>query len=290
VADHQHVDAVTGTATTGHAWDDIRELNTPLPRWWVWLFYITIVWSVGYWLVYPAWPTITGFTAGVFGYSTRADVEAELAALQKLRGEKALMLRDAPLDSIPSNQALLEFALAQGKAAFGDNCAPCHGTGGAGAKGYPNLNDDEWLWGGTLAAIHQTIEFGIRSAHDKTRLSQMPAFGRDNMLIREEIVAVANYVRSIAGLPVRPGTNLDTARELFAKNCAVCHGDDGKGKLEVGAPNLTDKVWLYGSDEATIIDVIANARNGVMPAWVGRLDAATIKALAVYVYSRSGGK
>jgi cytochrome c oxidase cbb3-type subunit 3 len=290
VADHQHVDAVTGTATTGHSWDDIKELNTPLPRWWVWLFYITIVWSVGYWVVYPAWPTITGFTAGVFGYSTRADVEAELAALQKLRGEKAIMLRDAPLDSIPSNQALLEFALAQGRAAFGDNCAPCHGTGGAGSKGYPNLNDDEWLWGGTLAAIQQTIEFGIRSGHDKTRLSLMPAFGRDKMLQREEIVAVANHVRSIAGLPVRAGINLDAGKALFVKNCAVCHGDDGKGKLDVGAPNLTDKVWLYGSDEATLVDVIANARNGVMPAWVGRLDAATIRALAVYVYSRSGGK
>jgi cytochrome c oxidase cbb3-type subunit 3 len=290
VAEHRDLDAVTGTVTTGHVWDGIKELNTPLPRWWVWLFYATIVWSVGYWVVYPAWPTITGYTAGVFDYSSRADVESELAALQIARGETATTLAKTPLIDIAKDEKLLAFARAQGKAAFGDNCAPCHGTGAAGAKGYPNLNDDDWLWGGSIEAIHQTIEFGIRSGHDKARLSQMPAFGRDKILQREEIVTVANYTRSLAGLPVRPGINIDAGRKVFVTNCAACHGDGGKGNAELGAPNLTDKIWLFGSDEATVVDVIANARNAVMPAWAGRLDPATIKALAVYVHTLGGGK
>lgn len=288
MAREHEVDAVTGTGTTGHEWDGIKELNTPLPRWWLWLFYITIIWSIGYWAVYPAWPTISGYTTGILRYSSRADVAVELAGLQQLRGDKAAELAAAPLADIEKNSALLLFARAQGKAAFGDNCAPCHGIGAVGSKGYPNLNDDDWLWGGTLADIHQTIEVGIRSGHPKARESQMIAFG--STLKTDQIVDVANYVRSIAGLPVRPGANLNTGKSLFAANCAVCHGDDGKGKREVGAPNLTDRIWLYGSDEATIIDIITKGRAGVMPSWAGRLDAATIKALAVYVHTLGSNK
>jgi cytochrome c oxidase cbb3-type subunit 3 len=290
MAHHQDVDAFTGTATTGHEWDGIRELNTPLPRWWLWLFYATIVWSFGYWVVYPAWPTVTGYTAGVFGYSSREDVASELATLQKVRGEKAAVLVTASLADIEKDPALLTFARAQGKAAFGDNCAPCHGVGATGSKGYPNLNDDEWLWGGTLDNIYQTIEFGIRSGHPKTRESAMMGFGKDNILKREEIVTLANYVRSLAGLPVRPGSDLDAGKKLFAANCIVCHGDDGKGKQDLGAPDLTDRIWLFGSDEAAIVETIANGRASVMPAWTGRLDPATIKALAVYVHTLGGGK
>ena len=290
MADHIEVDTISGTTTTGHQWDGIKELNTPLPRWWLWTFYATIVWSVGYWVVYPAWPTVSGYTAGLLGYSTRAELARELAALQQARGEKGAVLASASLSDIERDPALLAFARAQGRAAFGDNCAPCHGSGATGSKGYPNLNDDDWLWGGTLADIHQTIEFGIRSGHAKERTNQMPAFGRDNMLKRDEIVTVANYVRSLSGLPIRPGIDLAAGKKLFADNCAACHGDDAKGKQDMGAPSLADRIWLYGSDEASIIESISNSRNGVMPAWAGRLDPVTIKALAVYVHTLGGGQ
>jgi cytochrome c oxidase cbb3-type subunit 3 len=290
MAEHKDVDAVSGTVTTGHEWDGIKELNTPLPRWWVWLFYATIVWAFGYWVVYPAWPTVTGYTAGVFGYSTRGQVETDLADLAKVRGDKAAVLATVALDDIAKDPALRTFAVAQGKAAFGDNCAPCHGSGAAGARGYPNLNDDDWLWGGTLAEIHQTIEFGARSGHKQARDSQMPAFGRDGILKRDEVVAVANHVRALAGLPTRRGVDPEAGRKVYADNCALCHGDAGKGNQEFGAPNLTDGIWLYGSDEATIIDVVANSRASVMPAWTGRLDPVTLKSLALFVHTLGGGK
>ena len=205
MADNPKVDTVTGTATTGHEWDGIGELNTPLPRWWLWIFYATIVWSIGYWVVYPAWPLFQNYTAGVLGYTNRMQVERDLAELRKLRGEKAATLAAVPLGDIAKDPALLAFARAQGRAAFGDNCAACHGSGAAGSKGYPNLNDDDWLWGGTLEQIHETIQYGARSGHKKMHESQMPAFGRDGMLKRDEIVTLANTVRSLAGLPTRPG-------------------------------------------------------------------------------------
>ena len=284
------IDVVTGAATTGHEWDGIKELNTPLPRWWVWVFYATIIWSVLYWIVYPAWPLVSSYTKGLFGYSSRANVAVEIAALHNLRGEKAVALANASLDEIEKNPALLAFARAQGKAAFGDNCAPCHGIGATGAKGYPNLNDDDWLWGGTLPAIYQTIQYGIRSGHPEARENQMPAFGKDGVLTREQIVQVANYVRSLSGLPVRQGVDLAAGKKIFADNCSVCHGEDGKGNQELGAPDLADRLYLRGSDEASIIDMINNGGGGVMPAWTGRLNPATLKALAVYVHTLGGGK
>jgi cytochrome c oxidase cbb3-type subunit 3 len=286
----QEIDVVTGTATTGHEWDGVKELNTPLPRWWLWVFYATIIWSVLYWIVYPSWPLVSSYTKGVFNYSSRADVAKEIAALHNLRGAKAVALANADLADIEKDQGLLAFARAQGKAAFGDNCAPCHGVGATGAKGYPNLNDDDWLWGGTLPAIYQTIEYGVRSGHAQARENQMPAFGKDGTLKRDEIVQVANYVRSLSGLPVRPGVDLAAGKKIYADNCSVCHGDEGKGNEELGAPNLTDRIFLNGSDEAAIIESINTGRGGVMPAWAGRLDPATLKALAVYVHTLGGGK
>ncbi len=277
-------------STTGHEWDGIEELNTPLPRWWLFLFYATIIWSIGYWVVYPAWPTVTGFTAGVWGYSNRAQVASDLADLTNIRGEKGAALAETSLADIEKNPSLLAFAQAQGKAAFGNNCAPCHGTGAAGAKGYPNLNDDDWLWGGTLNGIHDTISYGVRSGNSKAHEGAMPAFGRDKLLKPEEIVEVAAYVRSLSALPVRTGIDLAAGKKIFADNCAACHGENGQGNRDLGAPNLTDHIWLYGSDEATIIDDITNGRGGVMPAWAGRLDPATINALTVYVHTLGGGQ
>jgi len=290
MTDHSEIDKHSGTATTGHEWDGIKELNTPLPRWWIITFYACIVWAVGYWIVYPAWPLVSGYTTGVLHYSSRADVAVELANLEKIRGAKMVTLGAASLADIEKDPGLLALARARGKAVFGDNCAPCHGSGAAGAKGYPNLNDDDWLWGGSLDQIMQTIQFGVRSGHPKTHDSAMLAFGKEGILKSDEIVTVANYVRSLSGLPTSPGYDAAAGRKIFADNCVSCHGDAGKGNQEVGAPNLTDKIWLYGSDEATIIETVTNGRTGVMPAWTGRLDPSTIKAMAVYVHSLGGGK
>ena len=287
---HNDIDEVSGKATTGHQWDGIRELNTPLPRWWVITFYITIVWAVGYWIAYPAWPMLWSHTTGLLNYSSRGDVAVELTNLEKIRGDKMVTLGAAPLADIEKDPALLALARARGRTVFGDNCAPCHGTGGAGAKGYPNLNDDEWLWGGSLDQILHTIQYGARSGHAKGHESAMLAFGKDGVLKRDQIVTVANYVRSLSGLSTSKGYNAAAGAKIFADNCVGCHGDAGKGNQELGAPDLTDKIWLYGSDEPTLIETIANGRAGVMPAWVGRLDPSTIKALAVYVHSLGGGK
>jgi cytochrome c oxidase cbb3-type subunit 3 len=290
MADHNEIDGVTGRSTTGHEWDGIKELNTPLPRWWILTFYATIVWAVGYWVVYPAWPLVSGYTAGVLHYTNRGAVTKDLAELAVIRGDTMKVLAGASLAEIEKNPSLLALARASGKTVFADNCAPCHGTGAAGAKGYPNLNDDDWLWGGSLDQIMQTIQFGIRSGNPKAHEGQMLAFGRDSILKPEEIVTVANYVRSLSGLSTEPVFHAAAGKKIFDENCVACHGKDGKGNQEMGAPNLTDQIWLYGSDEATIAETITNGRAGVMPAWTGRLDPLTIKALAVYVHSLGGGK
>lgn len=286
---HGSVDPVTGVSTTGHEWDGISELNTPLPRWWLWVWYATIVWAVGYWLLFPAWPLISGATPGLLGWNSRSAVQVQIADLNALRAESAAKLTSASLEQIEQTPALLNLARAQGRVAFADNCAPCHGAGGGGATGYPNLNDDDWLWGGSLEQIQQTIQHGIRSSDPDTHQGNMPAFGKDGILQKPEISAVADYVRVLAGLQ-KPGADQAKGQEVYAANCAACHGDDGKGNQELGAPNLTDGIWLYGSDKATIEQGIINGRGNVMPAWHSRLDATTIKALTVYVHSLGGGR
>lgn len=283
-------DKAPESETTGHEWDGIRELNKPLPKWWLWTFYATIVWAIGYWLLMPAWPLVASYTTGWLGYSSRARVAEQLEAANAAKAEYRQKIAASNLAAINSDPELLQFALAGGEAAFGDNCAPCHGTGGAGAKGYPNLNDDEWLWGGSLDQIMQTIQFGVRSGHAKAHESAMLAFGKDGVLKKDQIVTVANYVRSLSGLSTSSGYEASAGAKIFADNCTSCHGDNGKGNQELGAPDLSDKIWLYGSDEAAVIETITNGRAGVMPAWVGRLDPATIKALAVYVHSLGGGQ
>jgi len=284
-------DPVTGTTTTGHVWDGIRELNTPLPRWWLWLFYATILWSVGYWIVYPSWPLMSSYTTGAFHWQSRNAVLSDLEGLKAQRGPLADKLAAASLQEIASDPLLNDFARAQGRPAFAENCAPCHGAGGGGGRGYPNLNDDEWIWGGSLEEIAQTIRHGIRSADaDARQGAAMPAFGRDGILKRADVDNVADYIRSLAGLPVGANANLAAGKKVFADNCAVCHGDAGKGKRELGAPNLSDAIWLYGADKAGIAEGVWNGRGGVMPAWAGRLDDATIKALAIYVHSFGGGE
>jgi cytochrome c oxidase cbb3-type subunit III len=277
-------------ATTGHEWDGLQELNRPLPRWWLWLFYATVVWSIAYWVIYPAWPLLSSYSNGVFNWHSRAAVSSDLIALQTQRGAMTARLAAASLAEIESTSEMLDFARALGGRAFADNCAPCHGSGGGGAKGYPNLVDNDWLWGGSLDAISQTITHGVRSGDEQGRQGAMPAFGRDGMLQREDVIAVANYVRSLSGLSIFAGADLARGGKIFAANCAACHGSDGKGNRALGAPNLTDQIWLYGSDTAAIIDGIWNGHGGVMPAWGGKLDPVTIKALTVYVHTFGGGE
>lgn len=288
--DTRHVDPLTGLPTTGHEWDGLTELNHPLPRWWLWIFYATIVWAIGYWVVYPAWPLLASFTNGVSGWHSRTAVESDLAALQAARGPMIAKLTATPVAAVPNDPELFDFTLAYARVAFKENCAPCHGAGGGGATGYPNLIDDDWLWGGTIADIQQTITHGVRNTDADSRSSQMPAFGRDAILNRGEIYNVAAYVRSLSGLEAMPDANVTAGAQIFADNCAACHGDDGRGKREFGAPNLTDAVWLYGSNPEAIVTTITNARNSSMPAWGARLDATTVKALALYVHALGGGE
>jgi len=275
--------------TTGHEWDGIRELNKPLPKWWLYTFYACVVWAVGYWLLMPAWPLVSSYTKGWLGYSQRETVAEELDQAKAGKAAFRQQIAASDLAAIKADPELLNFALAGGEAAFGDNCAPCHGRGAQGAFGYPNLRDDSWLWGGSLDAIHQTITHGIRANDAKTRASQMPAFGRMGLLNATQVNDAAEFVLSLSG---RADDNEAAERgaKTFADNCSPCHGKDGKGNQTLGAPDLTDQLWLYGGDKPTIAETVINARNGVMPAWAGRLDPETIKELAVYVHSLGGGQ
>lgn len=286
----REIDELSGTETTGHVWDgNLKELNNPLPKWWIYVFYITIIWSIGYYIVFPAWPLASDYTKGVLDWSSREEVREELQAARTKMSERLEALRTASLEEIRSKPELLNFAMAAGKAAFGDNCSPCHGTGAQGGVGYPNLNDDDWLWGGTLEAINYTLTHGVRyQGDDETRVNEMPAFGKDELLDKQQIIDVAGYVLSLSGGSVE-GADVAKGKEIFAENCAACHGEDAKGSTDLGAPNLTDAIWLYGGTPEKVIETITNSRRGVMPAWGGRLDETTIKALTVFVHSLGGG-
>ena len=282
-------DLVTGTQTTGHEWDGIKELDTPLPKWWIYVFYATIAWSLVYYVLYPAWPSLSSHTNGILGFSSRTEIREQLAEQAKQRAPFLDRLRKEPLDRIESQPDLLNFAIAGGRATFLENCAPCHGSGGAGAKGFPSLADDDWLWGGSRDAILQTITHGVRNADADSRQSQMPRFGADGILKKNEINDAAEYVLSLSGT----GTDQAAAgrgKAVFAENCVACHGEKGEGNQELGAPNLADKIWLYGGSKVDVVESITNARAGSMPSWSGRLDDATIKMLTIYVHSLGGGK
>lgn len=281
-------DEHTGVETTGHEWDGIRELDNPLPRWWLWVWYASIAFSIVYWILMPAWPGITGYTRGILGHSDRANVAADLRELQGLRAARETELVNASLEQIEGNPALQAHALAVGQSVFGDNCATCHGVGGGGARGYPNLRDDVWLWGGSLPEIEHTIRVGIRADHAETRTSLMPSFGRDNILTASQISDMTEYVVALSGRPA-DAQGVARATQLYADNCAACHGPSGVGMRETGAPNLTDREWLYGSDRASITGQIHNGRNGVMPSWEERFSPGVIKALAVYIHANAAG-
>lgn len=286
----REIDHATGVETTGHVWDgDLKELNKPLPRWWLYTFYACILWAIGYWVVYPAWPVPGGYTKGIWDYSQRRAVTEEVAAGKAAQSELIGAVEKTALADISKNADVLRFATASGAAAFASNCAPCHGRGAQGAKGFPNLNDDDWLWGGKIEDIEKTIQHGIRSEDKDTRTSQMPRFGIDKVLDQKQIADAAEFVLSLSG----KSTDKDAAgrgAQIFADNCAVCHGEKGTGNQEMGAPNLTDGIWLYGGDKADIVQTIETGRGGMMPQWATRLDPATVKSLAVFVHGLGGGK
>ncbi len=284
MSDQKDIDRHSGVETTGHEWDGIKELNMPAPRWWLIVFAITCVWAVGYWVVYPAWPTLSGNTEGTAGWTSHKKLAGEQAEITARRGVFAEKINTHSLAEIQKDPELYQFAIAGGKTMFKENCAACHGTGAQGGRGYPNLNDDDWLWGGDLDSIYHTIKAGIRSTHEDTRTSQMPAFGE--ILKKDEISSVADHVLSLSG----GGEASAQGAVVFKQNCAACHGDNGRGGRATGAPNLADAIWLYGGTKADIMTQVANPRHGVMPAWETRLPDETVKQLSIYVHSLGGGE
>ncbi|WP_122072661.1 cytochrome-c oxidase, cbb3-type subunit III [Pseudophaeobacter sp. EL27] len=276
--------------TTGHSWDGIEEFDNPMPRWWLWTLYATIIWAIGYTILYPAWPMVNSATAGILGWSTRGDVAAEIAAVDEANAPMNAKLEAAELTAIAGDAELGSYAVSSGSAVFKTWCAQCHGSGAAGAKGYPNLLDDDWLWGGSVEEIHETVTHGIRNEDsDDARYSEMPAFGRDELLEKEEIDQVVNFVMSLSG-EAQDASKVEAGAVVFEDNCSSCHMEDGTGDRSQGAPNLADALWLYGGDYAALSDTVANSRYGVMPAWNTRLTEAQIRAVSSYVHQLGGGE
>jgi len=286
--DKKNIDEVTGTETTGHNWDGIEELNNPLPRWWLWSLYITIIWGVLYTIAYPAWPMVNQATAGFLGYSTRAEVAADIAAVEAANADLNAQLAEVDLATLDTDSDLGRYARAAGASVFLNNCTTCHGQGAAGSEGFPNLLDDDWLWGGTFEEIGYTVRHGIRNEEDwDARWSEMTAF--DDILTNDEIASLVHYVRSISSQD-HDVALAGSGEPLFLDHCSGCHMEDGTGDRGLGAPNLTDAVWLYGGSEAAIEETIRYARFGVMPPWSTRLSEAEIQAVAAYVHQLGGGE
>ncbi|MFK7751608.1 MAG: cytochrome-c oxidase, cbb3-type subunit III [Sedimentitalea sp.] len=278
-----------GNGTTGHSWDGIEEWDNPMPRWWLWTFYACMVWGLLYSIAYPAWPMISGATAGVLGYSTRGEVAAEIAAVEEANAEINARLAAVDLTAVGDDPALNSYAVLAGASVYRTWCTQCHGSGAAGAKGYPNLLDDDWLWGGDIENIHLTIAHGIRNEDDDdARYSEMPAYGE--IFEPEEIAQVANYVLTLSGGTAPEPALAEAGEVLFADNCAACHMENGMGNRDMGAPNLADAIWLYGGDYDTIIETVTYSRYGVMPPWTERLSQAEIRAVALYVHQLGGGE
>lgn len=282
------IDELSGTPTTGHEWDGIKELDNPMPRWWLWSFYATIIWAIGYTILYPAWPMVSSATTGILGWSSRGQLTQVMEQAAAEQADLRTAIAEKLLTEIIADENLRRFAAAAGEAAFKVNCVQCHGSGAQGFPGYPNLNDDDWIWGGDIESIYQTIAHGVRFAGDEeTRYSEMPAFG--DFLPADEIRQVAAYVVSFTGEPSDPAL-AEAGEQVYAENCAMCHGDTGLGDRTMGAPNLADTIWLYGSSEQEIATQIRNPRHGVMPAWKARLGETAVKELAIYTHSLGGGE
>jgi cytochrome c oxidase cbb3-type subunit 3 len=290
MADRKDIDEVSGVETTGHEWNGIKELNNPLPLWWLYTFYACIVWGLAYTVFYPAWPMISGATTGVLGYSTRGAVMEDIAEDAASKSVYVERIAGMELPDIQADADLNQFALAGGASVYRNNCSQCHGSGAAGGVGYPNLNDDDWLWGGSLEAIYATLAHGIRAMDDDdSRFSMMPAFGQDELLSRPEIAQVVEHVLAISGQTHDAAMAVDGA-VLFEENCSACHGENANGNQDLGAPNLSDAIWLYGGDRASLTTTIVYSRAGMMPGWLERLGEARVKEVTLYVHSLGGGQ
>ena len=285
-----------GFGTTGHEWDGIEEWNNPLPRWWLWTFYVTIAWGLIYTIAYPAWPLVSQATAGFLGFSTRAQVEEQIAAVEAQNAAINERLASVDLAVLVDDAELNSYAVNAGAAVFRSKCSQCHGSGAAGvqASGYPNLLDDDWLWGGTMEDIAWTVRHGIRNEQSPdSHYSEMPAFG--DLLEDEEIAQITHHVLSISGQEFDAGL-AEPGAVLFDEQCSSCHGVEGEGDPTLGAPNLTDAIWLYGGTEEKITETIVYSRYGVMPAWAEEyrpgqgLTDAQINAVAAYVHQLGGGE
>ncbi len=287
MADKNRVDEPTGTELVGHEWDGIEELNTPLPRWWLWTFYATIAWSAVYVVLYPAWPMVSQATEGVLGWSSRGALADEMTAADMARVSTFERIAATEITKLSADPELMGQAIAGGAAAFKQHCIQCHGAGAAGYEqyGYPNLNDDDWIWGGEIGEIEYTLTHGIRwDGSDETRITYMPAF--EGIFDRAQVDALVGHVLSLSG----NGSGNAAGAELYAANCAACHQPSGAGDHAQGAPALNDAIWLYGKSEASIRQQILAPRHGVMPGWSDKLDPVTIRMLAAYVHSRGGGE
>lgn len=282
-------DPLTGYKTTGHEWDGITELTTPIPGWWVTVFLVSCLAAVIYMWLYPSIPTTAGYYKGTLGWTSKGQLADEVASGLQTQQVWRDSLAAAQLEDIESDENLRRFAIAGGQAAFKENCAACHGVGAGGQVGqFPALIDDDWLWGGKVADIVQTVSYGIRSGHEETRDSMMPAFGE--MLSADEIDAVATYVMTLSDPSTEETRAALPGAAVFAQNCASCHGDKGQGDREFGAPSLADAIWLYGGSKDAIKRQIATPRMGVMPAFATKIDPETIRMLAVYVHTLGGGE
>lgn len=280
-------DPVTGRETTGHEWNGIKELDTPVPRGVLIFLIVTHVWAIAWWFFVPAWPIGTTYTKGLLGVNQHVTVEASIVEGQAERSPWTGRLGGEPYDTILSDEALMQTVRSAGSQLFGDNCAACHGRDARGRAGYPDLTDGDWLWGGGPEAIEQTIRIGINATHPESRIAQMPAFGRDQMLQREQIHDVAAYVFSFSNPDYSTEQTLErieAGREVFAMSCAACHGDNAQGLADIGAPNLTDSRWVYGGDMATIIASVHGGRQGHMPTWEERMTDAEIRTLSLFVH------
>lgn len=288
--DHKEIDDISGVETTQHEWDGIKELNNPLPRSWLWGLYGTILFSIGYTIVYPAWPGITTNTKGIWNWSSRGELATEMTKVEESRQVLGDQLVSVELEDVSQNPDLLQFAVNGGQSAFKVYCSQCHGSGANGGTIYPSLIDDDWIWGGTLEDIYLTLQHGIRyEQDDDTRLSEMPRYGADELLERDEIVDVAWYVRQMSGQEF-DAEAAARGQIVFADNCAACHGEKGEGIRELGAPNLSDAIWFYGNTHEQIVAQISDPKQGVMPGWTGRLSEVTIRQLTHYVHSLGGGE
>lgn len=281
-------DSLTGYLTTGHEWNGIKELNTPVPRAVYFFLILAFVYSVGYWILMPAWPIGVSYTKGLLGIDQRQIVAASLKDASEGRSPWTRKIETESYTAILADPVLMARARETGHTLFGSNCAPCHGLDAKGGPGFPNLTTSSWLWGGKPEDIFNTIRVGINSAHKDTHVSQMPAFGRDQMIPGSDIPKVAAFVYSLSN-PAAKGLDakdVESGKKIFADNCVACHGEDAKGNPEAGAPDLTDKFWIYGGNLETIDNTVWSGRQGHMPTWESRLSALERKILTLYLLDK----